>query len=143
MIDLFENKWMKISFLDNWCKRYKLDQTRIYSLNTNNYVIIDKIFNKLHTQDCMNWTTKFTSFFFSCFIIWHTLLNNMQKDCVIIDIKALNKINISDVYSMSLQTNILVTVQRVKFIFIVDCSAYFLSMMNKIWTSALIDNSFH
>ena len=53
------------------------------------------------------------------------LLNNIQKNCVIVNIQILNKISMLDTYLMSFQTNILAAVQETRYIFTVDCSAYF------------------
>ena len=73
----------------------------------------------------MKWTISLILFSFSCFVVWKILLNNTHKDCVVIDIRAFNKISMPDAYSVFLQADILAAVQNVKYIFIVNCSVYF------------------
>ena len=65
-----------------------------------------------------------TSFTYSCFIIWKTM-KDTWKECVVVDIRALNKIMMSDTYSVSLQTDILVTIQEAKYISTVDYISFF------------------
>lgn len=125
IIDIFETEYMNILLLNNWQNKYKSDQTQVYSLSANNQAQIDKAFNKLHNQNHMKWTNIFTSFSFLCFIVWCTLSDNIQKDCIVVDIRVLNKISMSDTYSVFLQEDILITVQNIKYILTVNCSAYF------------------
>ena len=101
IVDLSEKQWMDISLIDDWQEKYKPDQAWVYSLDANDRAIVDKVFDKLHNQNQMKWITSFTSFSFSCFVVWHILSDNTQKDCVVINIRVLNKISISDVYSVS------------------------------------------
>ena len=49
------------------------------------------------------------SFIYSCFVVWKTTLNKW-KDCVVVDIQALNWIIMSDTYSVSSQADILTAV---------------------------------
>ena len=125
IVDLSEKQWMDISLIDNWQEKYKSGQAWVYSLDANNRTIVNKVFDKLHNQNWMKWITSFTSFSFSCFVVWCTLSDNTQKGCVVIDIRVLNKISMSDVYSVSVQADILAVVQSIKYISTVNCSVYF------------------
>ena len=53
MTDISENKWMKVSLLENWQELYKSDQIKMYSLDIKNCEVINEAFNKLHQQDCI------------------------------------------------------------------------------------------
>lgn len=116
---------MDIPLLDDWQEKYKPGQARVYSLGANDRVIVDKAFDKLHTQNCMEWTSTATPFSFPCFVVWRTLPDNTHKGRVVVDIRALNKISMPDAYPVPSQADILAAVQGAKFISTVDCSAYF------------------
>ena len=58
-------------------------------------------------------------------MVWKNLLDEIQKDRVVVDIWALNKIIMLNTYSVLSQTDILTAVQEVKYIFTVDCSSFF------------------
>ena len=65
-----------------------------------------------------------TSFTYSCFVIWKTM-KDIQKEHVVVNIRALNKITMSDAYSVSSQTDILAAVQEAKYILILNCVSFF------------------
>lgn len=125
VVDVPESEWMKISLLDNWKKNYKPEQVKVYLIEQQDCEIIDKAFNTLQEQNRLEWTTSVTSFTYSCFVVWKTLSDNTQKGCVVIDIWALNKVTMSDAYSVLMQADILAVVQGFKYIFTVDCSSFF------------------
>ena len=52
-------------------------------------------------------------------------MKDTQKECVMVNIRALNKIMMSDTYSVSLQTDIFVAIQETKYILIIDCVSFF------------------
>lgn len=125
VVDMSEIKYINIFLLNNWQNKYKLSQTQVYSFNVNNQTQINKAFNKLYNQNCMKWINILISFLFLCFVVWCILSDNIQKDCVIVDIRILNKISMSDAYSIFLQKDIFAAVQDIKYILTVNCSAYF------------------
>ena len=125
IIDVFKSDWINISLLNNWQKKYKSEQVHVYSLELNDQTMINKTFDKLYQQNHIKWIISTTFFLFSCFIVWCILSDNTCKNCVVVNIKVLNKINMSNIYSMFSQTNILAAVQDVNYIFTVNCSAYF------------------
>ena len=119
-----ESKWMNISLFDNWRELYKSDQTRIYPLDQKNKNVIDKKFDKLHAQDRIKWIVTTTFFFFSYFIIWKTTLKERKKR-MIINIRALNKIIILNVYLVFSQADILIAIKNIKFISTIDAASFF------------------
>ena len=72
----------------------------------------------------MNWTNRETSFSFSVFVVWRNSSENKKKR-VVVDIRNLNAISQSDAYSLSLQNDIIQTVQKCRFISIINCASFF------------------
>ena len=86
-------------------------------------------FDKLHSQNKMQYSSKATVHSYSVFVIWRTILRSdqksMKKERVMIDIRTLNKITEIDTYSMFLQFDINVSMIECKFIFIVNATTFF------------------
>lgn len=125
VVDVLKSESMKIPLLDNWRKNYKSEQVKVYSVEQQDCEIIDKAFDTLQKQNRLEWTTSATSFTYSCFMIWKTLSDNTQKNCVVINIWALNKVTMFDTYFVFMQADILAAVQGFKYIFTVNCSSFF------------------
>ena len=115
---------MEISLLDNWRELYKPDQARVYPLGSKDKEVIDKEFDKLHDQDCMEWTTTATSFSFPCFVAWKTTSEG-RKGRVVVNIRALNKITMPDAYPVPLQVEILAAIWNAEYISTVDKASFF------------------
>ena len=121
--NLSQENWMQIFLRNDWEKIIK-EKAKIYSLRAKDRLIVDEIFNKLHDQERLSWTTKSISFSFLCFVVWKNSSNN-RKDRVIIDIRALNAVFLSNFYFISLQTKIIQIVHDCTFIFTIDCISFF------------------
>ena len=122
-VDLSMKNWMKISLKTDWENKIK-DKTKVYSMRIKNKEFLNKIFDKLHQQNKLSWTTQSTSFFFSCFVVWREVLDQ-KKARVVVDIRDLNAVVQSNAYSVSLQFDILTAVSDCNFISIIDCSGFF------------------
>ena len=122
-VKLSQKNWMRISLKIDWETKIK-EKVKIYSLEEKNKIVVDNIFNKLHEQDRLFWTSKSTSFNFLCFVVWKDSLEN-RKDRVVIDIRALNAVSLSNAYFLSLQSEIIQAVHDCTFIFIVNCISFF------------------
>ena len=96
----------------------------MYSFEVKNKLIVDETFNKLHEQNRLFWTFESISFSFLCFVIWKKSFDK-RKNRVVIDIRILNAIFLSNVYSLSLQSEIIQTVHDCTFISIVNCISFF------------------
>ena len=110
--------------INNWRKIYKTKQAKIYFLNKKNKEIMNKKFNKYHEQKQLSWTKIKTFFTFSVFITWK-IINDEKKNWMVIDIQTLYKIIMFDVYSLLLQTEIIVLLRSKKYILIINCSKFF------------------
>ena len=121
--NLSKNNWMKLSLKTDWKIKTK-EKAKIYSLKQRDKALINEIFNKSHIQKRLNWTNRETSFNFSIFVVWRDSSKNKKKR-VVVDIKSLNAISQSNAYSLSLQNDIIQTVQKCRFISVIDCANFF------------------
>lgn len=115
---------MEILLLENWRELYNPRQAKVYPLGAKDRHEVDKVFNKLHAQDRMEWTTSATPFTYPCFVVWRTV-DGEPKGRVVVDIRALNKITSPDTYPMPSQDDILNAIAGSNYITTVDCSAFF------------------
>ena len=121
IVKMLEIEWMSIDFKS---KAKSLKSIKVYFVDSKKRTIIDIIFDKMHVDDKMIWINQSTSFNFSMFVIWRNIFNKF-KNKVVIDIRNFNKITIFDIYSMSLQSNIINAIVDHSFIFIVNVVNWF------------------
>ena len=121
--DLSKENWMRIFFKIDWESRIS-DKVKIYSLSTKDKKLIDVIFDKLHEFDKLNWIEEFTFFSYFVFCVWKNV-NDEKKRRVVVDIRKLNVITQFDVYSLSLQTEMIFVVLECQYITVIDCSTFF------------------
>jgi hypothetical protein len=117
---------MSINLKSNWVDKIK--SNRIYFLESDKRVIVNEIFDNLHVKEKMKWFTNSTSFDYSIFVIYRTIIKNdklIRKKRVVIDIRKLNAIILTDAYSMSAQTNIIVAVTECLYISVMNVLRYF------------------
>ena len=124
VVDVPEHQWMEIPLVENWRKNYNPRQAKVYPLGTKDRQEVDKMFNKLHEQGRMEWTTNATPFTYPCFVVWRTV-DGQPKGRVVVDIRAFNKITSPDTYPIPSQDDILNAIAGSKYITTVDCSAFF------------------
>ena len=130
MIDIFEKDWMSITLkLDA-----RIDATKIYSLEFLDREFVDQEFNKLHDQDRMQFITQFTFFEWFVFVIWRTIEKiDEKKERVVMNIRDLNKIIVTNFYSLSLQFDITSLVFECNYIIVVDVADFFHQWRVKIF----------
>ena len=121
IVNVSEIEWM---FIDFKSKAKSLKSTKIYFVDFKKRTIIDIIFNKMHVDDKMIWINQSTSFSFSMFVIWRDIFNEF-KNKIVINIRNFNKIIVFDIYSMSLQSDIINAIIDYSFIFIVNVVDWF------------------
>ena len=122
-VKLSKNNWMKLSLKTDWENNIK-KKVRVYSFDARNKKVIDDTFNELQSQSKLAYITEFTFFNFSCFVVWKKS-SDKKKSRVIVDIRELNVISRLDVYSISLQVDVLQAMQNCIHISIVDCFDFF------------------
>jgi hypothetical protein len=120
LINVSEEDHMRVDLVDNW-QDFKWTP-RVYPLSTRDEAAIDATFSKMHQHGKMTWTTDPTQFGFPCFVIWK---GDPPKHRVVVDIRPLNKINVTDAYPMPLQEDILAAVAGCGYLTAVDCTDFF------------------
>ena len=123
-VELFEKNWMRIFLKSNWKNRV-FDKIKIYFLNVRDRELMNKIFDEFHEQKRMSWTNISTSFNYSIFCIWKKNVNDENKNKIIINIRDLNAIIVSNVYSLFLQFDIIFNVRNCSYIFVIDALTFF------------------
>lgn len=121
-----ESVHMSIFLKFNWADNHKIN--RVYSFEIKNQKFVNEIFDKFYDQNKMNWFNQFTSFDYSVFVIWKTIIKNdkiIRKKRVVVNIRDLNQIIQTNAYFMSSQTNIIAIVTDCIHISIVDVQKYF------------------
>ena len=122
-VELSQDNWMRISLKFDWESRV-ISKIKIYSLDQRDRNLVDKTFDELHEKDRLSWTTDSTSFNYSTFVVWKNV-DNEKKSKVVVNIRELNVITQSDIYSLSLQIDIIFVVRNCSFISIVNASTFF------------------
>ena len=125
VIDISEKYWMKICFKNNWKFIDTKLKHKFYLMSVNKHTVINEILDKLHDQEKTYWTQSSAFYTCSVFVTWWTVYKNkklIQKEWAVIDLQELNQVTVSDVYSLSLQSDIIMSILSCKYI----------SMMNEI-----------
>jgi hypothetical protein len=124
-INISQKRWMNIKTI----LETNSETCRIYKLEIKNQTVIDKEFDVLHDLSKMKWASKSTSYAYSIFVVWiitHLMKKSFtRRERMIVDIRELNKIFEHDVYSMSLQSDILNKIQKCSYISIMNCTTFF------------------
>ena len=102
----------------------KIKAVKIYPLGFADRQIVDKNFDKLHAQRRMEFTTQPTLYGYPVFVVWRTIRKERKKR-VVINIRCLNKITVTNSYFMPLQTDITSAVAGCQFISVFDASSFF------------------
>jgi hypothetical protein len=97
---------------------------KIYSLETENRKIVNNIFDRLQTQERLRFIKEATSFNYSVFVVW-TIKNEIRKKRAIMNIRELNNLLVSNVYSISSQSEIIDDLLECKYLSILDVNAFF------------------
>ena len=127
--EVSEKKWMSILLKKKWeniIANMKLE--KIYSLDLDEQKKVDKIFNKLHEQNHMNWLINHLLSEYSVFMTWKNVEHNekmIRKIRIIVNVCNLNKLIIFDIYSMLLQSEIIAMITDKNYISIIDVITFF------------------
>jgi hypothetical protein len=99
-----------------------------YKIPSNERVIIDTVLDKFHNQNKLEWIIKSISYTFPIFIVWRTLYKNrilIRKNRTVVDIRKFNKIAISDIYLILLQSDIIKVIFDCKYINVINKTDFF------------------
>lgn len=120
-VKISKKNWMSITLKTN----AKFNSIKIFQLKSNDKRLVNETFDSLHNQEKMKWNTRFTQYNSLVFVIWRTLSSKKRKRRMIMNIRDLNKRIISNIYLMSLQTNIIAAMIETKFISTFDATIFF------------------
>ena len=114
----------------------KIAVAKIYSLESKEKQIVNQKFDKLYSQERMQYSFKSTTYDYFVFVIWRTIFisdqESMKKKRVVVDIRALNKIAEIDTYSMSLQFDIIFSMIECEYISTIDATTFFHQWLIKL-----------
>ena len=101
-VNISKHRWMQVSLKFD----IKMFTTvKVYFLESKNCEVVNKILNKLHSQEKLFWTENHTSSEYSVFVVWQNVVENdkiIKKKQLIVNLWNLNKITKSDFYFISL-----------------------------------------
>ena len=129
-IDLPESEWLTVPVTTNWQSSDAKLGNKVYPLSPDARALVDEKFDKMHEQGKISWSTQPSPFAFPVFVVWKTVYEGPEKTPrrkgrVVVDIRGLNKITVSDNYPLPLQSDIVSSVQGCTQISVVDCSGQF------------------
>jgi uncharacterized protein involved in tolerance to divalent cations len=122
----FQKNHMLINLKSKWAN--KITSHKVYVLNLDEKIIIDETFDNLHAKEKVKWFTNSTSFEYFVFVIYRTIMKDdkfVRKERVVIDIRKLNVIIVTNVYSMFTQTNITAAITECHYISVINVLRYF------------------
>ena len=118
------DEWMPIDILPD----AKVEAAKVYPLGPADREFVDEAFDKLHEQGRMEYTTQPTPHGYPVFVVWRTVSgpNGLErKGRVVVDIRGLNKIAVTDSYPMPLQSDITASVAGCQYISVFDAAGFF------------------
>jgi hypothetical protein len=122
-INVSKKQWMRLSLKKKWQDKMTA-KIKIYSLETENRKMMNNIFDRLQTQERLKFIKEATSFSYSVFVVW-TVKNDVRKNRVIVNIRDLNALLISDAYSVFSQFEIIDDLLECKYLSMLDVNAFF------------------
>ena len=124
-VDVPEAEWMPITLKPD----ATVDPAKVYPLGPVDREFLDQEFDKLHAQGRMEYTTQPTPFGWPVFVVWRTIEQSgkdpVRKGRVVVDIRGLNKITLTDTYPLPLQSDIISQVAGCQYITVVDAAGFF------------------
>ncbi|KAG5810041.1 hypothetical protein H9Q74_014111 [Fusarium xylarioides] len=122
LIHVPEDELMMVPLVDNWHEQRVAQRPYACGLKDRN--LIDQIFDKLHDQKRMEWVTKPTPFAAPVFVVWR-IVDGKPKGRAVVDLRALNKVTISDSYPLPRQEDIIAALRGATHISAIDASSFF------------------
>lgn len=115
---------MKLPLQADW-KAKVTEKAKVYPAGIKDRQCIDKVFDKLHTQGCLEQTKFSTPFSFSIFVKQKTNQDDKLKSQPVVDIQSLNNVLISDVYLFLAQSKIIASLQSCINISVFNVASFF------------------
>ena len=114
----------------------KLPPSKVYPMSQKDREFIDKEFDKLQTQDKLEYTSQPTPYSYPIFVVWRTVHRPDEpperKGRVVVNIRGLNKATIPNTYPMPLQTDVTALVADCPYISVFDAASFFYQWLVRI-----------
>lgn len=128
-VNVPEDQWLRIPLVYDWQDRVKKARLgRIYPQGPKERAVIDRTFDRLHSQGRMEWSQTHSPTGYPVFVVWRPSMKNgipIQKGRVVVDVRDFNPLVVPDIYPIPLQADILASLAGKKFITVVDAMAFF------------------
>jgi hypothetical protein len=122
---------MQIPLVEGWEK--KRPKPKVYPLSTEDQKLVDETFDKLHSQNRMEWAKEHTPSGYPVFVAYRNVHrpdgSTIIKGRVVVDLRGLNKIVEQDVYPLPLQEEIIAMVAGCAYVTVVDAVSFFYQWM--------------
>ena len=103
--------WMKVHLKPGYEIKVSTIKLRVYPLGIEAKRLVNKTFDKMQRLGHLKYTTLHIPFSFPVFIVSKANTKRERKECAIVDIRKVNNLIISDVYSLPLQPDIIASIQ--------------------------------
>lgn len=120
---------MTVPLRDNWQSRLASIKPKIYSLGEESKKFVDKTFDELQRQGRLVYTKTHTPFSCSVFVVWKPGADGKKKSWVVVDIRRLNELVVSDAYPLPLQADIIANVQGCTHLAVLDAALFFYQVL--------------
>ena len=128
--NLPEEEHLTIPLVNDWKTAGAKLNHKVYPMGPKDRELIDETHEKLHEQGRRSWSTEPTPFGFPVFVVWRTV-EGKRKGRVVVDIRGLNRITMTDSYPMPLQTDVTSAVAGCQYITTVDMASFFYQWLVK------------
>lgn len=132
VVDVPESEWMEVPLTTDWQSSDAKLGHKVYPQGPDAKRLIDEKFDKMHEQGKLSWSRMSTPFCFPVFVVWKTIFQGegadrqqVRKGRVVIDIRGLNKISVTDGYPLPFQEDIIMMLRGARYITVVDGSGIF------------------
>ncbi|KAH4258570.1 hypothetical protein HBI04_146040 [Parastagonospora nodorum] len=126
-VDIPEQNHMRIPLIPGW-ENVKLN-IKPYNQTPEEKELIDKLFDKLHAEGKMSWSTQGTHFGCPVFVVWKNVTdkdgNVTRKGRPVVDLRALNDAVLKDSYPLRKQADILQDIKGATHISVIDGVSFF------------------
>ena len=122
LIDVPIDEQMKIPLVDGW-QHHKL-ASRPYPLSIKDKAAVNRIYDKLHSQNRMRWAHEPGLFAHAVFVVYRSTVPD-AKGRAVVDLRALNRVAVPDNYPLPLQSEVIHSLRSKNFISVIDATSFF------------------
>lgn len=110
-----------------WETKVSAIKPRVYPLGIKIRHLVDKMFDEMHCLSRLKYTTPHTPFSFPVFVVYKTNIKEERKGRAVVNIHKLNDLVVPDTYSLSLQFDIIASIQGCMNLAVLDAILFFTS----------------